>query len=337
MVVVAAGCGSSGGGGSSSKAQGLWLPNYGGNTITEFTGSTLKTSSTPTADLTNSGAGLNEPWDTAFDKKGNLWVSNYNDNTIAEYTASQLKNLKTTPAPAANVVISESGSGPSGLLFDKSGNLWVAYWTAGEIVEFTPSQLTASGSPAPNITISSSSFNNPSALQFTKSGDLWVANTGGDNVLWFTASQVAAGGSQTPFLTIATGTIGADYAIAFDHSGNLWVTNFGSSTVQEFAANSLTGTGTITPTATVTLSATSVTTSTGTAQSLDGPDGLAFDHSGDLWVANWSSDYSGSLAEFTPKQLAATGSPSPTVFLDSDTNGTNISNPILFTFGPSIK
>lgn len=160
LVMAVAGCGNSGNG-STPKPLGFWVPNYDGNTITEFTASTLKAGGTPSATLTNSGPDLNEPWDVTFDKHGNMWSTNYGGETITEYTASRLRDLKNTPAPSANVVISVSGSpGPSGLIFDKSGNLWVAYWTADEIVEFTPSQLAATGSPSPHVFLDSDTSGN---------------------------------------------------------------------------------------------------------------------------------------------------------------------------------
>ena len=47
---------------------------------------------------------------------------------------------------------------------------------------------------------------------------------------------------------------------------------------------------------------------TPSAQSLDGPVGVAVDVSGDLWVANIVN---GTLDEFTPAQLTASGNPTP--------------------------
>jgi DNA-binding beta-propeller fold protein YncE len=77
-----------------------------------------------------------------------------------------------------------------------------------------------------------------------------------------------------------------------------------------------------------------VFTADGIALSLDGPDGLAFDPSGNLWVSNLQSDNAGSVVEFTPAQLAVVGNLSPTVFLDSDIFGLNFHQPSLLTFGP---
>ncbi len=182
-------------------------------------------------------------------------------------------------------------------------------------------------------------------LRFDKSGNLWLAdaNSTADGtgsrgeVFKFTPSQLSAGGAQAPTTSLATATIQAPYALAFDRSGNLWVANFGSNTLQKFAAGDLGKSGVIQPAAAVTITATSVTTSTGTAESIYEPTGLAFDSSGNLWIANGLSDTNGSLAKFTPRQLKASGSPSPKVFLDSDPSGKNLAFPAQLTFGPSIK
>ncbi len=349
MLALVTGCGSGGGGSSSTApvAHGLWVPNYKGNTVTEFTGSKLETSGTPSADLTNSSSHLNGPVGSTFDKNNNLWLSNYNNGTLVEYTLSQLKKLAGTPAPAAKVVISGLLC-PAGVVFDGSGNLWVADFCKSDLVEFTPTQLAASGSPTPHITITSTSFVSPVFVGFDKSGNLWLADSlstadstgSAGEVFEFTPSQLSTGGLQTPNVSLATSTLNRPYAVAFDASGNMWVANNSNSnpgTLQEFAASDLSGSGVIQPAAMVTISATAVTTSTAIAQSLDGPTGLAFDSSGNLWVANGDSDNHGSLAEFTPGQLATSGSPSPNVFLDSDASGTNLNFPAHLIFGPSIK
>ena len=94
--------------------------------------------------------------------------------------------------------------------------------------------------------------------------------------------------------------------------------NDGNNSVVEFTPAQLAATGT--PTPAVTLSATA-------GNSLEGPDGLAFDPAGDLWVANFIS----SVVEFTPGQLATTGSPTPAATIAGA--GTGLSAP----FGIAIK
>lgn len=363
IVAFAVGCGGGGGGGGGSGSGtvtgsgGLWVPNYFSKSVVEFTPSQLQKSGAPSPKLTNRSADLNNPTAVVFDKNNNLWVSNYyysspGSGTVVEYTLGQLKNLASNSTPTAPVVISGL-SQPVGLAFDNSGDLWVAQYYALDLVEFTPSQLATGGTVGvnltPAITIKSSSFKSPAFLAFDKSGDLWMSDaystadaTGSfGEIFEFTPSQFAAGGSLTltPNISLATKTLQAPYGLVFDGSGNLWVANSAksSNTVQEFAAADLTGSGVIQPAAKVTLGATTVTGSTSTANSLDFPRGIGFDGSGNLWVSNGNSDVAGSLAEFTPSQFATTGTPSPTVFIDSNSSRTNINSPFQFAFGPSIN
>ena len=102
----------------------------------------------------------------------------------------------------------------------------------------------------------------------------------------------------------------------------------------KFAAGDVAMSGS--PTPVVVLSPTLVSTPPGSSFSLDCPQGLSFDKSGNLWVSNALSDNAGSIVEFTPDQLTS-GSPVPAIFLDSNPAGTNLSQPALFTFGPSIR
>jgi hypothetical protein len=57
---------------------------------------------------------------------------------------------------------------PNGLAFDDSGDLWADDITNNQVVEYTPSQLTATGSPTPAVVIkangSSISYPNPMAF-----------------------------------------------------------------------------------------------------------------------------------------------------------------------------
>jgi hypothetical protein len=61
--------------------------------------------------------------------------------------------------------------------------------------------------------------------------------------------------------------------------------------------------------------------------SLSAPSGLAFDASGDLWVAN---DISRTVVEFGASQLAASGAPTPIVTL----SGSALSAPRGLAFDP---
>ncbi|MGO9601902.1 MAG: hypothetical protein ACLQAT_00605 [Candidatus Binataceae bacterium] len=334
MIVVACGSNSTT---PAPVAQGLWVPNLNGS-VTEFTGSAFTTSGTPTPGVTNLSPDLDEPVGTAFDNSENLWVANFGSGTLTEFTLAQLNALGTTDNPAANVIVSGLDE-PRGVAFDASGDLWAANFLTSTLVEFTPSQLAASGSPPPHSIISSIDMSEPAGLAFDKSGGLWAANELSNTVTNFAASQLAAGGNQIPAVILSsngTGSIERPRGITFDDAGNLWVANYTHQasplgTVVEFAAADLGTSGS--PNPAVIISSTAVNAT----NSIDGPRGVAFDHRGSLWVGNFFSDQFGSLAKFAKDQIASSGSPAPQVFLDSNTAGTNINEPELMTFGPSIK
>lgn len=90
-----------------------------------------------------------------------------------------------------------------------------------------------------------------------------------------------------------TGALNGPASITFDGGGNLWVAfglgsvgNLGG--VEMFAAADLDGTGTLTPTPAVTIDSAAFAAKNLDLESLDNPDGLAFDSDGGLWVANQS-------------------------------------------------
>jgi hypothetical protein len=91
----------------------------------------------------------------AFDAAGNLWV-NY-DGTLARLDAAGLADTgATTVTPAVQITL-DVLSLPQGVAFDEGGGLWLAY-TAGKLARLGPTQLTSSGSKAPEIVIASPDF-----------------------------------------------------------------------------------------------------------------------------------------------------------------------------------
>ena len=84
--------------------------------------------------------------------------------------------------------------------------------------------------------------------------------------------------------------------MAFDSSGDLWVANYNSSTLVEYTPDEL-ATGAPTP---------AITISPDRSGSLDAPDDLAFDPSGDLWVANYNSN---TVVEYSPGRFTQSRGP----------------------------
>jgi hypothetical protein len=310
---------------------GLWVSNFGSaHTTVQYTAAQLA-GTTSAAAATSIATGAEEEQGTAFDANGNLWVTINGGTSVVEYSALQLA-AGGTPVPAVTISANAGSlNAPSGLAFDAAGDLWVANYVESSIVEFTPSQLAVSGSPAPAVVISdtANSLHGSIGLAFDANGDLWVANLGtqsecfrgkGASVVEFTPSQLVASGSPTPAVALLRARdLNGPLMIAFDASGNLWLTNGANApySVVAFSPSQLTTSGTPTPAIVLTAN----------GGSLDGPAGLAFDASGDLWIANMLNN---SVVEFTPAQIAASGDPAPTTVI----TGSSLSAPFGIAFDP---
>jgi sugar lactone lactonase YvrE len=249
----------------------LWVAKFQSDTILEFPTAGLGASGSPAPGVVLAGSAINFPVGLAFDANGDLWVANLVDSNVVEFTAGQLASSGSpTAAVAINIAIPASGpfSGPTGIAFDATGDLWVVQ--EPKLIEYTPIQPKVSGTPTPAITIGddgSNSLNSPLGMAIDPAGGIWVAN--GNNppysVVRFSPSQLTASGTPVPAVTLTTSSIDEPAAIAFDASGNMWISNVaGASPVVEYAASQLLSTGSPTPTITV------------TSSSLSAPWGLAF-------------------------------------------------------------
>ena len=214
-------------------------------------------------------------------------------------------------------------SGPNSLAFDLAGNLWVANNANNTVVEFTPAQLGASGSPTPAAILSATggSLDEPSGLAFGPSGNLWVANNGNNTVVEFTPAQLAASGSPAPAVTLSSPHLNFPDGLVFDRLGDLWVANSEDSTVDEFTAAQLAASSSAAP---------AVILGPSADNGLDVPGGVAFDPAGNLWVANNANN---TVVEFTAAQLGGSGSPTPAAILSA--TGGSLDEPSGLAFGPA--
>ena len=106
------------------------------------------------------------------------------------------------------------GSGPNALAFDSSGNLYVANYGG------TVSKVTPGGIVSTFATVGGT----PIALAFDPYGNLYVANESGNTI-----SEVTPSGTVTTFASP-----NGPWALAFDSGGNLYAANFGNGTVSKF-------------------------------------------------------------------------------------------------------
>jgi sugar lactone lactonase YvrE len=261
----------------------------------------LGTTDNPTPAAVIASTSLAFPQQSVFDSQGNQWVSDHNNNTILVFTSAQLSMTGTNTLVPAVVISSAAFNGPLGIVFDSSGNLWVA---------------NNGGVPGTNNSMSAT----------------------GTTIVEFAAASLPtppSSGMLTPDLTPAitlsddgSGSIQAPWELQFDSDGDLWSSNSATpDTLVEIAKASLAATGAPTPAITI-----SPTTDMGT-MTLSAPNGLCFDNLGDL--ASTSSVAPFSVPFY--KAPLATGAIVPSTFIYYGASGTTLNAPAGCNFGPLVN
>ena len=245
-----------------------------------------------------------------------------------------VKSLGLLVPVAAVLTAFTAGCGSSTMLSTKSANpvdppaptineaLWVANGT--NVLEYIPSQLSStSTSMAPHLANNSGVFGAPQGVVFDTAGDLWVidggtVSTGGTiqpALYEFTPQQLdmlGTNNSPMPNITIQSSDFIFPQQAVFDAKGDLWVSDNGSNSVFVFAPSQLMATN---PNALPEITINS-------NPAFNGPLGITFDATGDLWVANNATT---TIFEFLAGHLPTTSSTvtlSPDVTLSDNGHGT---------------
>jgi sugar lactone lactonase YvrE len=263
-----------------------------------------------------------------------LWVAN--GTTVLEYIPAQFTSGVVDAAP--HLMISGGAVGtPQGVTFDSAGDLWVmdpgatvnGAANTPALLKFSAMQLAAlktSPNPEPTAIITSTSLAFPQQSVFDGKGNQWVADHNNNTILVFTAAQMMATGTNAtvPAVVISSAAFNGPLGIVFDKAGNLWVANNGGvpgangamsdagTSIVEFAAAHLPtpGSGMLTPDLTP-----DITLTDNGQNSIQSPWELAFDSAGNLWSSNAGGTFS--LVEFAKATLAATGTPTPAVTINT--------------------
>ncbi len=212
-------------------------------------------------------------------------------------------------------------SNPNGLAIDPHGNVWIVDNGNNRVLEFSKGAGFTNGEVAsvvigqPNFTSSTNErtqtgLDSPWGIAFDSSGDLWVSDFFNNRVLEFVpgTSPCAAGQfcngmpasvviGQKNFtvnsLQVGQSTLPSPTGITFDSHGDLWVAEQNVNRIVEFVPGSFgcpTDQFCTSMNASLVIGQSNFTTDTSAvppkASSLDWPEGLAFDSSGDLWVSD---------------------------------------------------
>lgn len=235
----------------------LWVTTLN-NTVLKFTSAQLSNLAavphpTPKATITSASFGFNIG--CAFDSHVNLWIVDSLNDSIHEISHAQLAAGSADVIPLVTITDTTDLTSPSFAAFDAAGNIWISSLSNSKLVEFSASQLASSGSPVPNVIISSTSLNEPGEIAFDSSGNLWVTNAGNDTVVEFTAAQLAASGSPAANVIISddgSGSLATPWGLQFDDMHRLWVFDYTSGHVVKYAPAQLATSGSPTPRITLT-------------------------------------------------------------------------------------
>ncbi len=228
--------------------------------------------------------------------------------TVADSIVGSIVVRGSVSASAVTVAAKDTAKVSATFTSQRFGGLVIDGFDSSEVLEVLPSQLGATATVTPGADIGAT-VGQPSASTLDASGNLWVASFQNNSLSMFTPAQrAAANGAVTPTVVITGPALARPFGIAVDSHGTVWVTNVGNSTLVGYTAGQVAASGS--PTPAVTLSDT-----TAAHRVFNSPAGIAFDHSGNLWVSN----NGGVIDEFTPAELAASGVAAPT---DTITNGT---------------
>jgi streptogramin lyase len=252
---------------------------------------------------TGTNAGFNNLLGIAVDKNNNIYVADQGSNLIRKVTPG---GVVTTFAGSGNATFAD-GTGtaasfntPSGLVFDATGNLFVADRYNNRIRKITPegvvSTFAGSGSTGnSNGTGAAASFWLPCGITIDASGNLFVADQVNNMIRKITPAAVVTtfAGSGQIGLQNGTGTSASFYyptGVIFDANNNLYVADNLNNTIRK-----------ITPAGVVTTFAgngyTGSADGTGNMASFNQTTGVASDPFGNIYVAD---QYNNRIRKISP-------------------------------------
>ena len=282
----------------------VYVGDYGNGTVRKITPAGVVTTLAGTAgvagsaDGTGAAARFSYLRSVATDASGNVYVADSGNKTIRKITPG---GVVTTLAGTAGVSGSADGTGaaakfsdPQDIASDASGNVYVSDTGNHTIRKITPAGVvttlagTAGVSGSADGTGATARFDFPHGITNDASGNVYVSDTGNNTIRKITPAGVVttlAGAAGVTLSGSADGTGAAasfdgPLGIATDASGNVYVADFDSNTIRK-----ITPTGVVTTLA-GTAGVAGSADGTGAAASFGGPDGIATDASGNVYVAD---------------------------------------------------
>ena len=280
----------------------------GPDVITQFAGDGNYGSGAPTAGPATS-ASFAYAWHMAVDAAGNIYVADAYDNVVDKITpAGQLSVVAgtgtaqgSTPPPTGPAT-STNLYDPQSVALDSAGNLYIAS-TGDNVVEKVDhlsglmSVYAGSGAPVPSRVLptpgpaTSVNLRDPAALAIDSSDNLYISDDNyavykvdtSQNLTIVAGTGTSSSGAPTPGPATST-ALGYPYGLAVSASGDLYIADGHSHVIDRVDTGGqlsvFAGTGTALASGTLPVAGPA------TAANLRTPDGMAFDASGNLYVAD---------------------------------------------------
>jgi sugar lactone lactonase YvrE len=274
----------------------IWITNKSINSVSEW--SNLGAAISPYTSGTTTGGftygDLSVPGPMAIDPSGYLWIVNGN-GTLAKLDPNGYEWIVdgNGTATRANIGTSVFGSPFSGgglatgvgIAIDGPGNVWITNsGPPGGVAKFNSRGIALS--PVSGYT---NGMVNPSVIAIDNSNNVWVQNENSTYTELAYVKLSNTNGVLVVGVTLTEGTLNGQWQLAVDTSGNVWSTDgYGPASI------GLGGAGVIeVPAAYTGLSTDQPPVDTawvdppyGSVPTIGDPQGLAFDGSDRLWIAN---------------------------------------------------
>ena len=263
-------------------------------------------------------AELRSPFAIAIDASDNLWIADFNNQRVRAVTGGIISTVaggggigEPGPAPLAGL------GGPSSVVKDKSGNVYFSDQFTNRIRMIAPNGAIstvagtgAQGYSGDGAAATSAMLNEPEGLAIDKNGNLYFIDANNYRVreINMTSGNIStvAGNGTCCFSGdggLATSAqINYGQGLAFDPSGNLYIADTNNQRIREVSGGNIT---------TVAGNGQGGYNGDGiaaTSAKLSGPDGVAFDSNGNLYIADSGNNRIREVSSGTITTFAGNGS-----------------------------
>lgn len=182
----------------------VWVGNYHGGSMSEFTN--LGKPATAGAFARKQ---LDETQGLAVDFDGNVWASSNGNDRVVRFAGGDRSRIKVFTAGGIEK--------PFGISVDAAGNIFVA--NAGK--HGSVSKLNGKGNPYKGSPFKLATPSSPKGMAVDRAGNVWVADFLADAV-----HVLDNDGAELPFAPIGATTLDGAWGLALDGDENVWVASF---------------------------------------------------------------------------------------------------------------